>query len=77
MGNGSNYADAYFEVSHIRAYTTGVEGVAPTAAFAKSPISTSGAESCIFRPVSARAEWVAMAWISIVMSSLFGILAVL
>jgi hypothetical protein len=28
VGDGSNYADAYFEIPHVRTYTTG--GIAPT-----------------------------------------------
>ncbi|KAL5514171.1 hypothetical protein ACEPAG_2259 [Sanghuangporus baumii] len=34
IGSGSNYDDAYFEISHLRAYTTAPGIVSPTAAFA-------------------------------------------
>ncbi|PAV20464.1 glycoside hydrolase family 16 [Pyrrhoderma noxium] len=77
VGNGSNYADAYFEVSHIRAYTTGVEGIAPTAAFAQTPITTSGAQLTYSHPISGRSEWVAMAWVTLILCMLFGTVVVL
>ncbi|KAL5498488.1 hypothetical protein ACEPAH_1841 [Sanghuangporus vaninii] len=34
IGSGSNYDDAYFEIRHLRAYTTAPGIVSPTAAFA-------------------------------------------
>ena len=64
-------------MSHIRAYTTGVEGIAPTAAFAQTPRTTSGAQLTYSHPISGRSEWVAMACVTLILCMLFGTVVVL
>lgn len=85
VGNGSNYADAYFEISHLRAYTTSSAG--PTIALDSSPTpsgnpiasSTEGAgggRSSGGLP-QAEVEWYALSWIALSFCAMVGVLVAL
>lgn len=70
IGSGANYADAYFEIAYLRAYTTVAPGTAPTAVVGALANQDSSAEPAYRR--APNVIWQATAWIGVVLLCVLG-----
>ena len=63
VGSGANYDEAYFEIKHLRTYTTAPGVVAPTAAFAHDDGEGSSAARGRWSTENVGMGWMWLGWV--------------